>query len=60
MHGETRPGAGAMPSDGRPLAAVQGSPEGSVLRVLGGLSLTCGAVPVAVPAGSRRLLAYLA
>ncbi len=32
----------------------------SVVRVLGGLSLTCGVRPVAVPPGSRRLLAYLA
>jgi DNA-binding SARP family transcriptional activator len=32
----------------------------TVVHVLGGLSLTCGARPVAVPPGSRRLLAYLA
>jgi DNA-binding SARP family transcriptional activator len=30
------------------------------VRVLGGLSLTCGLRPVAIPPGSRRLLAYLA
>src|SRR4051794_20674294 len=30
------------------------------VRVLGGLSLTCGARAVVVPAGARRLLAYLA
>jgi DNA-binding SARP family transcriptional activator len=35
-------------------------PAGPVLRVLGGLGLTYGAEAVAVPPGSRRLLAYLA
>jgi DNA-binding SARP family transcriptional activator len=33
---------------------------GAVVRVLGGLSLTCGSRKIAVPPGSRRLLAYLA
>jgi DNA-binding SARP family transcriptional activator len=31
-----------------------------VVRLLGGLSVTCGARPVEVPPGSRRLLGYLA
>src|SRR4051812_3086956 len=31
-----------------------------VVRLLGGLSVTCGGAPVEVPPGSRRLLAYLA
>jgi DNA-binding SARP family transcriptional activator len=31
-----------------------------VVRLLGGLSLTCGDRPVEVPPGSRRLMAYLA
>jgi len=31
-----------------------------VVRLLGGLSVTCGGVRLAVPPGSRRLLAYLA
>jgi DNA-binding SARP family transcriptional activator len=35
-------------------------PAGPVLRVLGGLGLCYGSRPVAVPPGSRRLLAYLA
>ncbi len=34
--------------------------SGVVVRLLGGLSLTCDALPVEVPPGSRRLLAYLA
>jgi DNA-binding SARP family transcriptional activator len=35
-------------------------PCGVVVRLLGGLSLTCGDRPVEVPPGSRRLMAYLA
>lgn len=35
-------------------------PTTAVVRVLGGLSLSCGARPVGVPPGSGRLLAYLA
>ena len=35
-------------------------PAGPMLRVLGGLGLSDGPRPVAVPPGSRRLLAYLA
>src|SRR5215212_6423853 len=36
------------------------SPSTALVRVLGGLSLSCGGRRVAVPPGSRRLLAYLA
>src|SRR5215218_2680926 len=39
---------------------MRDEPAGPVLRVLGGLGLTYGAGAVAVPPGSRRLLAYLA
>ena len=60
MHGEGRPGAVPLLSERHLLGVVHSPPEGCVLRVLGGLSLTFDAVPVAVPAGSRRLLAYLA
>jgi len=35
-------------------------PNGVLVRLLGGLSLTCGDRSVDVPPGSRRLLAYLA
>jgi DNA-binding SARP family transcriptional activator len=35
-------------------------PSGVVVRLLGGLSLSCGPRRVDVPPGSRRLLAYLA
>src|SRR4051794_31951760 len=41
------------------LLATARSPVSGV-RVLGGLSLTCGTRAVVVPAGARRLLAYLA
>jgi DNA-binding SARP family transcriptional activator len=37
-----------------------GLPTEVVVRLLGGLSLTCGGHAVDVPPGSRRLLAYLA
>ena len=39
---------------------TSGLPTVVVVRLLGGLSLTCGGHPVDVPPGSRRLLAYLA
>jgi hypothetical protein len=35
-------------------------PSNPVVRLLGGLTLTCGPRPVTVPPGSRRLLGYLA
>jgi DNA-binding SARP family transcriptional activator len=35
-------------------------PAAAVVRVLGGLSLSCGPRRIAVPPGSRRLLVYLA
>ena len=60
MHADGRPGAAPLLSERHLLGVVHSPPEGSVLRVLGGLSLTFDAVPVAVPPGSRRLLAYLA
>lgn len=40
--------------------AAPGPAGATVVRVLGGLSLTCGERSVVVPPGSRRLLAYLA
>src|SRR5687767_582098 len=36
------------------------APSGAVVSLLGGLSVTCGGARLAVPPGSRRLLAYLA
>jgi DNA-binding SARP family transcriptional activator len=39
---------------------VETPPSTSLVRVLGGLSLTCDGRRLAVPPGSRRLLAYLA
>jgi DNA-binding SARP family transcriptional activator len=56
MHGENW-----LPADEllRPVPLPRPS-SGSVVHVLGGLSLTCDALPVGVPPGSRRLLAYLA
>ncbi len=39
---------------------TSGLPTVVVVRLLGGLSLTCGGHQVDVPPGSRRLLAYLA
>ena len=39
---------------------TSGLPTAVVVRLLGGLSVTCDAHPVDVPPGSRRLLAYLA
>jgi DNA-binding SARP family transcriptional activator len=39
---------------------VQSAPPVPVVRVLGGLSVTCGDARLAVPPGSRRLLAHLA
>jgi DNA-binding SARP family transcriptional activator len=49
----------ALPSDPRS-ASDTGLPSDTVVRVLGGLSLVYGLRTVAVPPGSRRLLAYLA
>jgi DNA-binding SARP family transcriptional activator len=39
---------------------VETSPSLPLVRVLGGLSLSCGGRRVPIPPGSRRLLAYLA
>ena len=36
------------------------APSSAVVSLLGGLSVTCGGARLAVPPGSRRLLAYLA
>jgi len=61
MHGETALPSATLPADAAlPPVPVRPSPSTNVIHVLGGLSLTCDAVPVAVPPGSRRLLAYLA
>jgi DNA-binding SARP family transcriptional activator len=61
MHGETGPLAEpTLPAEATTLLSVAALPSGSVVRVLGGLSLTVEARQVAVPPGSRRLLAYLA
>jgi DNA-binding SARP family transcriptional activator len=62
MHGETAlPSAATPPRDAslRPVPLPPPSSSG-VVHVLGGLSVSCDAVAVAVPPGSRRLLAYLA
>lgn len=39
---------------------VQPAPSAPVVRLLGGLSVTCGDARLTVPPGSRRLLAFLA
>jgi DNA-binding SARP family transcriptional activator len=39
---------------------VQPVPSAAVVRLLGGLSVTCGDARLTVPPGSRRLLAFLA
>jgi DNA-binding SARP family transcriptional activator len=61
MYGETGLPAKASPEDALLRSVPFPRPlPGSVVHVLGGLSVTCDALPVAVPPGSRRLLAYLA
>jgi DNA-binding SARP family transcriptional activator len=50
-----------LPSEPLPSEPLRSEPlPDTLVQVLGGLSLTCGAGTVAVPPGSRRLLAYLA
>ncbi len=39
---------------------IERAASGAVVSLLGGLSVTCGGARLAVPPGSRRLLAYLA
>jgi DNA-binding SARP family transcriptional activator len=66
MHGDTaRPAHPMLPTVPMPppdptLPAEPRRSTGTVVRVLGGLSLTCGTRAVSAPPGSRRLLAYLA
>ena len=52
--------AQSQPPDEPGTTAAPGPATETVVRVLGGLSLTCGGRHVVVPPGSRRLLAYLA